>query len=439
MMSTFGGFGSNVSGKIDPQAVSEWFERRAPESLELPSISITSDPGNLRMTRREVPWQGATSVPFISHTRLADVVGDSRPELIVCDMHNGAILLGTPGQLDWSLQPIGHTPNPAHVEAADLDGDGRQDLVVANLGAFLALDHKLGSVEWFRQVSKGVFQRTTLAGDLGRVADAQPVDIDGDGDLDIVVAEFGWRLTGRLLLLENRAAPGEMPDFTAMPIEGHHGASHVAITDLDGDSLLDIVTLYSQEHEMVRAYLNRNHRWTELRDLYRAPHPAWGHSGFQLIDLDKDGDLDVLLTNGDTYDSSLLKPYHGVRWLENKASLDFQAHDLVPMYGVYRAEAADLNGDGLLDIAACALVEQENLKGQVDLDAFVSLLWLEQVAGGQFVPRVLEKARCHHPNLTLGDYDLDGDIDLFVGNGRFDDALVSPRASCVDVWENELR
>lgn len=439
LMSTFGGFGSNVNWEVYPEAVVDWFQQRAPEALDIHQAEDRPQHGKPRMTRRGIPSVAATSVPFVSHIRLADVVGDARPELIVCDMKNGAVLMGRTERPDWALEPIGRIPHPAHAEAVDMDADGRVDLLVANLGSYSAMDHKLGSVEWLRQTESGRFERVGLAEDLGRVADAQPADLDGDGDVDVVVAEFGWRWTGHLIFLENRAAPGQPPDFVPRQIEGHHGASHVAVADLDGDGRRDIVALYSQEHEMVRCYLNRENQWTEFRDLYRAPHPAWGHSGFQLVDLDQDADLDVLLTNGDTYDNSLLKPYHGVRWLENKGSLDFQPHDLVRMFGAYRAEAADVDGDGDVDVVACALAERDDVDSQIDLDQFESILWAEQVAPGEFVHRSFEFSQCHHPTLTLGDYDLDGDVDLFVGNGQFDDVVYPPGASCVDLWENQAK
>ena len=439
LMSSFSGFGSNVRWKVYPEAVVDWFEARAPEKLELPKLEQERAPGKLRMTRRGIPSPTATAVPCVSHIRLVDVVGDPRPELLVCDMRNGTILMARTDRPDWALEPIGEVPNPAHVEAVDLDADGRMDLVVANLGSLVAMDHKLGSVEWLRQKEDGGFERVTLAEDLGRVADVQPVDVDRDGDVDLVVAEFGWRWTGHLLLMENRAARGEPPDFVSKPLDGNHGCSHVAVTDLDGDGLLDVLALFSQEHEWVRCYLNRGNRWTEFRDLYRAPHPAWGHSGFEIVDLDQDGDVDVLLTNGDTYDNGLLKPCHGVRWLENRGALEFEPHDLARMYGVYRAEAADVDGDGDLDVVACALAEQDNVEGQYDIAQFESILWMEQVAGGRFVHRSFEAAQCHHPTLTPGDYDLDGDVDLFVGNGQFDDTMVPLGASCVDLWENRLK
>jgi len=157
------------------------------------------------------------------------------------------------------------------------------------------------------------------------------------------------------------------------------------------------------------------------------------------VDLDRDGDVDFLVTNGDTYDDSLLKPYHGICWLENKGDLSFELHHLVVMYGVYRAEAADMDGDGDMDIVACALAEPDNVETQCDLEQFESVLWLEQSPEGEFVHHCLEKSRCHHPTLALYDYDLDGDVDLFIGNGQFDDTAVPVGSSCVDLWENGLK
>ncbi len=435
-MSRMPGYGTNVRRKLDTEAVVRWFEERAPERLTLRAVDTSRGPGKLRMKKHEIRLANATSVPFVSHIRLVDLAGDARPELLVCDMRGGSILMGRLDQPDWTLQPVGRVANPAHVEAVDLDADGRLDLIVANLGSFTAIDHTLGSVEWFRGAADGSFQKRTLAEGLGRVADVQPADIDGDGDLDLVVAEFGYRATGHLLLLENRTEQPHEPVFVSSPIDGFEGASHVPLADLNGDGLPDIVALYSQAHELVRCYLNRGGLRFELRDLYQAPHPAWGFSGSQLVDLDGDGDLDVLLTNGDTFDDSLLKPCHGIQWLENLGKIQFEPHDLVRMYGVYRAEAADMDGDGDGDVVACALAEPDDRDEQYAHLKLESILWLEQIAPGQFVHRSFEAADTHHPTLTLGDYDLDGDVDLFVGNGQFDDTLTPIDSSCVDVWEN---
>ena len=119
----------------------------------------------------------------------------------------------------------------------------------------------------------------------------------------------------------------------------------------------------------------------ERQIVYAAPHPNWGSSGFELVDLDKDGDLDVLLTHGDTFDDGIVKPYRGIQWLENRGGYPFVDHTIAPMPGVHRAQAADLDGDGDLDIVASAL-----LAGGSDVDekTLPALAWLEQTAPGTF-------------------------------------------------------
>ena len=52
--------------------------------------------------------------------------------------------------------------------------------------------------------------------------------------------------------------------------------------------------------------------------IFQAPDPAYGSSCIDLVDLDQDGDLDLLYTNGDTMDSFELRPSHSVQWLENQ-------------------------------------------------------------------------------------------------------------------------
>ena len=148
------------------------------------------------------------------------------------------------------------------------------------------------------------------------------------------------------------------------------------------------------------------------------------------MDFDGDGDLDVLVTNGDMLDDFLIKPYHGIRWLENRGSYPFVAHDLAAMPGVHRARAVDLDGDGDLDVVACAFVpvrQEENPPGAYLYLA--SLGWLEQKAPGRFVRHTLE-AGGHHASLDVSDYDGDGDADIVVGNFR------AQGADWVEVWEN---
>jgi hypothetical protein len=325
---------------------------------------------------------------------------------------------------------LGRVAHPAHAEPCDLDGDGRVDLVVADLGSFLPADHADGKVVWLRRTDGSDWQPHVLQAGLGRVADVQAGDFDGDGDLDLVVAEFGWRKTGRILLLENRGSRDGQPDFQMRVLDPRHGTIHVPTVDLDGDGRLDFVALISQEHETVVAFLNDGGGGFRRETIFSANEPAFGSSGIQLVDLDADGDLDVLYTNGDTFDSFYPKPYHSVRWLENRGSFPFQDRLLVVMPGVHRALACDLDGDGDLDVVACSLLPKRILGPgpRADLD---SLLWLEQTGAGKFIRHSLERETCQHAAMEVGDFDGDGDIDLAVGN--FSDAGQHPP---VTIWWN---
>ena len=148
------------------------------------------------------------------------------------------------------------------------------------------------------------------------------------------------------------------------------------------------------------------------------------------MDFDGDGDLDVLVTNGDMLDDFLLKPYHGIRWLENKGGLRFLEHPLANLPGVHRALAADLDGDGDLDIVAGAYVRFKVGNGpprsRPDL---ASLVWLEQEKPGQWKRHTLEQG-AHHLTLDVADYDKDGDMDIVVGDFAIEGAPF------VEVWEN---
>lgn len=429
-MTEFPLYGRNVSRAVSPGAIAQWYEQRASDELTLLTGAAAADPGGLALQMRGFALASDSEhSPSVSNVRLVDVFGDDRLELLACDMRNGLVLMSQPYAEASELKAIGSVPNPARAEVTDLDGDGRRDLLVANLGSFLPIDHNLGSIEWLRQTAGEQFERVTLFEGLGRVADVRPCDFDGDGDLDLVVAEFGWRTTGRVLVLENRTEDWNEPRFKLHVVDPRHGAIHVPVADLDGDGRPDFVALLSQEHEEVVAYLNHGGFRFESRVLYQAPHPAWGSSGLQLVDLDQDGDLDVLLTNGDTLDDGRAKPYHGIQWLENLGDLRFEPHLLATMYGVHRAEAADLDGDGDLDIAACAWGQwSEGSKIR-----YVGLTWLEQIEPGSFEEHVLEAPESHHMTLAVGDYDLDGDVDLAVGNSPLPG---KPAGALVDVWEN---
>ena len=79
------------------------------------------------------------------------------------------------------------------------------------------------------------------------------------------------------------------------------GAIHAPIVDIDNDGDLDIIALLSQEWETVYAFINDGHGTFTTEILHDVADADFSSSGIELVDLDKDGDVDVLWTNGDAF------------------------------------------------------------------------------------------------------------------------------------------
>ena len=75
------------------------------------------------------------------------------------------------------------------------------------------------------------------------------------------------------------------------------------------------------------------------------------------VDMDQDGALDILFTNGDTFDDQYVKPSHGVQWLKNLGDQQYAYHRLTDLPGAHAARAGDFDLDGDLDLVAVLLAQ----------------------------------------------------------------------------------
>jgi hypothetical protein len=376
--------------------------------------------------------------PATSHLRWTRLEQDGAPVLLACDLRQGTV--AAIDLADRAIRPrlLARLNHPCHVEPCDLDGDHAIDLVVADLGSLYAIDHDRGRVVWLRRrEALGDYEQVVIASGLGRVCDVRPADVDGDGNLDLVVAEFGALQTGRIMILRNASAGGGPVRFEPEEIDRRPGPLHVPVHDLNRDGRPDFLALVSQEHECVEAFMNQGDGRFHRHTLWAGPDPAFGSSGMELVDLDQDGDMDALFTNGDSFDDKYVKPCHGVQWLENLGDLAFTHHRLTDLPGAYRALAGDVDLDGDLDVIAAVWIEPKVRFVNPAVKRWASLVCLEQTSPGRFVRHTLETDFPWHPAMEMADFDGDGDLDLAVGSHSRQSTL--RLSHWIAIWWNQGR
>ena len=368
--------------------------------------------------------RGDNERPQIAHVAIVDLDADGLPDILACDAVRNRVawIRQFPAGTYTEQSVTEDIRAPAHVEPTDFDGDGDLDLLVASLGELFPSDLRIGSVVILENDGSQRFTSRVAAEGIPRVADVRAGDLDGDGDLDLAVAAFGYD-HGETLWLENRGGW----DFEAHVLQRFSGAINAIAADLDGDDALEIVTLVSQEWEEIWAFTGEQLR---SRLLWGTTNPDYGSSWITLVDLDQDGDPDILHSNGDAFDYAPAnsRPWHGVQWLENRGDLEFEPHRIADLSGASSPQAADLDGDGDLDVAVVSAYNQW------DDEAAHSLVWLENNGQMQFAMHRIARSPTHLITLAAGDLDNDGAADLVTGgmhiSGPFD------RMSRVTAWSN---
>jgi hypothetical protein len=346
--------------------------------------------------------------PLISNIQTADLDGDGLMDIIVCDCKSSSV--------NWIRQyPAGvYTETvlsdglnaPAHAQVIDFDKDGDKDILVAVLGLLFPSNDKIGSVIILENDGKNHFTKHVVADKIARVSDVRAGDLDGDGDMDLAVAQFGYD-DGETRWIENL---GNW-QFKSHILQNLSGPINVEIVDIDKDGDLDIISLVSQEWEEIYCFINDGKGNFTSRLLYGSSNEDFGSSGIYICDLDKDGDDDILYTNGDAFDyiPPQGRPWHGVQWLENKGNLNFEFHRICNFMGAYNVRPVDIDNDGDLDLFC---VSGFNLWDKTDSQSFI---WLENDGKMNFTLHDIASAPTHLITLELGDFNNDGLMDFVTG------------------------
>ena len=158
-----------------------------------------------------------------------------------------AATVGTADRLDdsgsagWSPFTLNNSSgSPDRNQLADVNGDGRLDAVVG-----YEATNSLGKLAWYEQPTNptGIWTEHVIDNIIGPMS-VGVRDMDFDGDLDVVAGEHTKRdpSAGRLFVFEN--ADGQGTSWTRHLVytgDEHHDGAH--IVDIDGDGDYDIVSI----------------------------------------------------------------------------------------------------------------------------------------------------------------------------------------------------
>jgi hypothetical protein len=370
---------------------------------------------------------GEKERPLVAHVSIADLDRDGLPDVLACIVHENRVAwLRQSPRGTFTDTTIGtEVRAPAHAEAVDFDRDGDIDVLVASLGVLFPSNARIGSVVVLENQGAGRFVNRIVTEGVARAADARAGDLDGDGDLDIAVAGFGYD-NGETLWLRNLGAWR----FETTVLQNLSGPINVEIVDIDGDGDRDVAALVSQEWEEIYAFINDGQGRFAQKLVWGSTNDDFGSSWLSAADLDKDGDVDFLYSNGDAFDYAPTgsRPWHGVQWIENRGGLAFGVHRIADLSGASSPQPVDLDGDGDLDVAVVSAYNNW------DDSAAQSLVWLENDGHMRFALHDVAHAPTHLVTLSAGDLTGDGRPDLVTGGLHA--SRPYDRMSRVTLWTN---
>lgn len=249
------------------------------------------NPGN---PRSQDGWERFENGATPTHDNIAaDIDGDGKLDLVSLLDEAGVFWYAIPSDPtgQWTEHEVlGVTDPRCHggIAVGDIDGDGDHDL--------FRVDRWLENADGdgTRWVERAVFEFGT-PGPWGIQTRAELVDLDADGDLDLVQAE-GDVLNGRVAWFENVSGDGRHWDVHEIKARGHNQDFHsLCVADFDDDGDLDVFTgggPLTQGEQVWFLWINNDARTNDWREIIIQRSLPTHES--VCGDVDGDGDIDLL-------------------------------------------------------------------------------------------------------------------------------------------------
>jgi hypothetical protein len=351
------------------------------------AIFLGLKPGIFKDARAQV-----SGLHLSEESRNTNILGNSQipPQVLLCGSFGAEIIesdISSDNQATYSMA------------VGDIDNDGDLDVAAGKNEIPMRLYQNNGSADPFKGVS-GV----DITEDTYETNEMVLGDMDDDGDLDLVTQHDG--APNRLYLNNGTSSPFNGVIGSNITSD-YYGPIDLALGDMDGDGDLDLVVLNFYMWPS-RLYLNNGtaNPFNGIGGTNIATNTGFATS-MELGDMDGDGHLDLVIGNANNVENS---HNHNQLYLNNGTSDPFNGvigRDIsTDAYDSESIAVGDLNGDGQLDIVAGNTLQPSRLYlNNGTADPF------NGVNGSDITSDALSVS-----SLSLGDIDGDGDLDLLASS-----------------------
>ena len=283
----------------------------------------------------------------------------------------------------------------ASMAVADLDGDSIDDLIITGLNAGSdSFETKL----YFNDGKGQFIQNTNSEFYTFRESQIMTGDIDMDGDIDLILSGQNDNLSKRFTEIYRNNGLGQFALDTTQQFIGNY-LKEAQLVDLDKDEDMDLVMFGGSDEHSSILYLNDGEgNFSPVN----SPIKGLKYGTLLVGDLDKDEDYDIIIT-GSNYEDEVART---IVYLNN-GDATFTENKELSLQGVYDSsdDLVDIDADGDLDFIISGNDGASNYN-------VISKLYINDGEGNLIEDKNLSIVPLELGAIAHSDFDGDGDFDL---------------------------